>query len=274
MRVSSGSTYRTASASRASRTSAPIAGRVSDGRRWVSTVAVRTGFTARPRARRLRGPPPAPPRLGQPNERLEVALGARQPGAGVAHHGRPQPAGGRAHGHQRPPPRRGVPHDPALADLAPPDLELGLDQGQAVEPLGRAAEHGRQDLGQRDERDVDHDQVRRVGQLVGTQRARVAPFDDRHPRIGAEPPGKLAVGDIHRDDVRNPGLEQAVGEPARRGADVERPPPRHRNGERVQGVSQLDAPARDERRRRHDLELDVVGHELAGFLGPPAVGQQ
>ena len=145
-----------------------IAGRVSDGRRWVSTVAVRTGFTARPRAR------PAPdPRaarraaLGQPHERLEIPLrtraarSSRSPARWRRARPRAEPTDD-----QRGAGARGVAHHAALADLPAPHLELGLDQRQAVEPLRRAGQHGRQHLGQRDERHVDHDQIGRVRQLA------------------------------------------------------------------------------------------------------------
>ena len=60
-----------------------------------------------------------------------------------------------------------------------------------------------------------------VGQRVGDERARVGALDHGDPGIGPQAPGELAVGDVEGDDVRGAGREQAVGEAARRGADVE-----------------------------------------------------
>ena len=44
--------------------------------------------------------------------------------------------------------------------------------------------------------------------------------------------------------------------------------------ERVERVGELDPAARDERRRRGDVELDVVGDELPGLLRPPPPGAE
>ena len=52
-----------------------------------------------------------------------------------------------------------VAHDAALADPAAAELELRLDHRQGVEAGRPRSEHGGEDLAQRDERDVDHDQV-------------------------------------------------------------------------------------------------------------------
>ena len=65
-------------------------------------------------------------------------------------------------------------------------------------------------------------------------------------------------------------LQQAVREAAGRGADVEAAAPRNRYGERVEGVGELDAAARNEWRRAVDIELDGRVDELARLLRPPA----
>ncbi len=164
-----------------------------------------------------------------------------------------------------------VAHHAALADTLPPHLELRLDHRQAVVPRRGHAEHGRQHLPQGDERDVDHDQVGRVRELVGLDRARVATLDHGHALVVAQPPVELAVGDVERDHVRGAALQQAVGEAARRGADVERLAPRDVDRQRVERVGELDAAARDELGRSVDAELDVVLHKLPrlGRSGAP-----
>jgi hypothetical protein len=74
--------------------------------------------------------------------------------------------------------------------------------------------------------------------------------------------------------VLGAALEQAVGEAAGRGADVERPPAGHRDAERVEGVGQLDPAAGDERGRADQRELHVVGDELTRLLRPATVGPE
>ena len=74
--------------------------------------------------------------------------------------------------------------------------------------------------------------------------------------------------------MRGAVLQQAVGEAAGRGADVEATAPLDRNAERGQGVLQLDAAARDVPRRRVDGHLHRGVHELARLRRTPPVGSQ
>ena len=87
--------------------------------------------------------------------------------------------------------RVGRPDDSPSTHLVAAGLELRLDQGEAVEARRGAADHRREDLGERDEGHVDHDQVRLEWQLAGLERARVGALDHGHPRILAQPPVKL-----------------------------------------------------------------------------------
>ena len=74
--------------------------------------------------------------------------------------------------------------------------------------------------------------------------------------------------------MRGARLQQAVREAAGRGADVEAPTPRRVEPERVEGVAQLDAAARDVGRRRVDAELDVGLDELARLGGARVPGAE
>ena len=116
---------------------------------------------------------------------------------------------------------------PPLPTPLSADLELRLDQRQAVVSGGGAGQDGRQDLRQRDERDVDHDQLGSVRKLVRTQLRALRRSINGHPRILAQPPVELAVGDVERDHVHGAALEQTVGEATGRGADIERPATGH-----------------------------------------------
>ena len=65
--------------------------------------------------------------------------------------------------------------------------------------------------------------------------------------------------------MRRAALQQAVGEAAGRGADVEAPAPGGVDAGRLERVGELDPAARDEARALVDGELDVLGDELAGL---------
>ena len=84
--------------------------------------------------------------------------------------------------------------------------------------------------------------------------ADVRPLEDDHARVVANLRVQLPVADVERDDPRGPALQEDVGEPARRRADVEAVEARDVDPERVEGVRQLVTCARDVRRRPLDLE--------------------
>ncbi len=76
---------------------------------------------------------------------------------------------------------------------------------------------------------------------------------------------QLAVADVERDHARGAALEQHVGEPAGRRADVEAVEPGDVETERVERIRELVPGTRDVRRRRLDLERRVLVHLLAGL---------
>ena len=223
LRTSSASNTSVAPARRAAATSSPRASAEPPlRRRWVITTAL----TRRPRrAARRRRRPRAPPSPSHTNV-SRLPAGPGQARGGEAQHRGAQLLRAGRHGAQRGAPRLGVAHHAAAAHVLAAGLELRLDHRERVEALGGARQHGREHLAQRDEADVEHDQVGRVGQLRRLQRAGVGALDHRHPRVLAQRPVELAVGDVERDDVLRARLQQAVREPAGRGADVEAAPPR------------------------------------------------
>src|SRR5262249_17858083 len=74
---------------------------------------------------------------------------------------------------------------------------------------------------------------------------------------------KLSVPDVERDHAGGTALEEHVGEPSRGGADVETVETGRLDMERIQGVIELLAAARDEPRAALDLELGVGLHLLS-----------
>ena len=231
-----------------------------------------TGHGSTTRARRLEvGVRAGAPALGQPHEGLLVALGARQARGREAEHRGAVRAGAAADGDERRAAIVGRAHDAALAHPLAPDLELRLDHGQRVEALRAAGEHGGQHLGQGDEGEVGDHEVGGVGQVAGDEVAGVRALDHRDAIVGAQRPVELTIGDVEGDHVGRAALQQAVGEAARRGPDVQAPAPGDVDARRLQRVGELDPPARDEARALVDGQLDVLGHELAGLGGAIAV---
>ena len=135
-----------------------------------------------------------------------------------------------------------------------------------ADAAGDCSEH----LRDRDERDVNRREVGREGQLVGTEVARVAALDHLDPRVVAQAPVELARGDVERDDALRAVLQQAVGEPAGRGADVEAAEPADIDSEHIERVLELDAAAGDVGRWLGDRQLGVLGDELAGLGRRPS----
>src|SRR5213075_2884290 len=111
------------------------------------------------------------PRLREPDEALAVAGRAGQTRARVAEHIQTQPLAGRlANRDERRPAIVGRADHAALPDQLPSDLELRLYERQAVEARRRRAHHRAEQLRERDEGDVDRDQVRREGKLAARER--------------------------------------------------------------------------------------------------------
>ena len=114
----------------------------------------------------------------------------------------------------------------------------------------------------------------RNGRCVGRERAGVGALDHGHARVLAQAVVELAVGDVERDDVLRPALEQAVGEAAGGGADVERAAAADVDLQGVERVRELDAAAGDVGRRAVDLELDLRVDQLARLLRSAASGAE
>src|SRR5688500_2969467 len=88
-----------------------------------------------------------------------------------------------------------VAHDPTLADLLATDLELRLDERDDRLARWRAQQlaDARQDERQRDERDVDHREVTRLGHLLELGVADVLALEHDDARIAAQRPRELPV---------------------------------------------------------------------------------
>ena len=104
----------------------------------------------------------------------------------------------------------------------------------------------------------------REGQVGRAHLARVEALDHGHPRVLAQACVDLAVGDVDRGHPSGAALQQAVGEAAGRGADVEAVAAGDVDPERLERVLQLDAAARDVARPRVDEQRRFGLDQLAG----------
>ena len=116
--------------------------------------------------------------------------------------------------------------------------------------------------------------VGREGKLGRLELARVAALDHGHPRVVAQAPVELPMGDVEGDHARRAALQQAVGEAAGRGADVEAVEAGDVDSQRLERVRELDAAAGDERRRLDHEQLGVVGDQLARLARERAVAAE
>ena len=129
----------------------------------------------------------------------------------------------------------------------------------------------REDVAQRDERDVDADARDRsagIRKVAGLQVPGVGVLNDRDARIAPDLPVQLAVADVERDHVGGAALQPDVGEAAGRGADVERDASGGIDGKDVERVRELDATAAHPRMiRTGDANLGIDPDQAAGLVG-------
>src|SRR5688500_12772187 len=93
-------------------------------------------------------------------------------------------------------------HDAALPDLTAADLKLGLYQHYDLPGIAEKHYESRQDLSNRDKRNVHHDEIEFVCKIGRLQVTCVHIFANLDPRIASELPCKLVCARIYRNDRR------------------------------------------------------------------------
>ncbi len=158
---------------------------------------------------------------------------------------------------------------PVLADLLAPGLELRLDQQHHVGAGTEQGRNHRENVPQRDERDVGGDDVEvpMVGrQVTWREVTGVDAFETGDACVGAQPPVHLVVTDVQRHHVAGATSQQHVGEASGRGADVQRLTAVHGDGKDVERVYQLERATADVRMiRLSHLQFGVVTHQVSGL---------
>ena len=127
---------------------------------------------------------------------------------------------------------QGVLHQTALADMGSPDLELRLRQQQRVAARPQPPCKMHQRTGERDERQIGHQQVetarwRASGQRRAGEFANMQSFQRHHACVAAQPIVQLAVANVESDHPRRPAAQQHIGETAGALSDVQADEVRH-----------------------------------------------
>ena len=168
-------------------------------------------------------------------------------------------------------PQLRAPRRPVQPGLAA-DLELRLYKRQAVESGRRGGQDrgGEPSVSEMNDTSAD-DQVGRIGKVARLQGRRSgAPSPSLSGRCGSAG----AVRHMpHRCEMTNAGsaLEQAVGEPARRGADVECPTTRLDRFERVERGFQLETRSATRSAAARRRRSAVLRDQRPRLLGPAAL---
>lgn len=112
----------------------------------------------------------------------------------------------------------GVADDAAAGDIGGAGFELGFEEDDAGSGEGEAHRCRGEDFAQRNEREVGDEEVERreFGKVAG-----VGAFEEGDARVVAEALVELGAADIDGEDRSGAALEEAIGEAAGGGAEVE-----------------------------------------------------
>jgi len=168
---------------------------------------------------------------------------------------------------------RRIAHDTALANMLAAGFELGLDQRDQCGALGSERERRRQNRRETDKTRVAGNDVDRLGDLPARQRAGVQALMDDDARVLAQFPSELTMTDINGVNPARAALQQHVGKPAGRSADIQCGPTRYLDAKMIERMNELNAAARDPRviaalDRQCNIDRDLV----ASLVDPPAAG--
>ncbi len=162
-----------------------------------------------------------------------------------------------------------VAHD-SLFDLLPADLVLRLDQCNKIGRRDRERANCRQHVLERDEADVDGDEVRRLGKAVEVPDIGFLQRNDLGPRAQARM--QLAASDVDGVDAPGAALEQHLREAAGRRADVEADAPARIETEMVERGRELLPAPRHIRMRGRGAQNRVGGNLLGRLAHRPVIG--
>ena len=119
----------------------------------------------------------------------------------------------------------GVADDAAFADVAAAGFELRFDEDDSFSKRGRSGEDRGEQERRGDKGDVHHEQgeggLAGLGKCAGSEKAGIGAFNEANTRVVAEFHGDLSEAGVDGGYMGCAALQQAVGEAAGGGADVE-----------------------------------------------------
>ena len=167
-----------------------------------------------------------------------------------------------------------VPHYSARADVLPSRLELRFHQHDCPRAGLEKRHTGWQDFGQRDERDICHQDIDGVGNERGVQVTRVDTLQRNHTRVVTQLFVELVVPDIHRINLGGTMLQEDIREAASRCAEVQGNDIGQFWMEGLNGGKEFPRTARDVLRRRRKREACGLVELLARLANWRAVRKQ
>ena len=204
-------------------------------------------------------------------EEFDVAFGAEEGGGGAVHPFQAELAGAEGADLFDDAFADGGVADDAFGGVFAAGFELGLDEGDQEAAGGEAGGHRREDELQGDEGDVGAAELGDLGEVGGGEVAAVELLFAPHAGVGAEAVVQLVGADVEGEDAPGAVLQEAVGEAARGGADVEAAEVGDVEPEGVKGALEFLAAAADEAGFGEEGELGAFGDGLAGLEGLLAV---
>jgi hypothetical protein len=112
-------------------------------------------------------------------------------------------------------------HNSAAPDFALTHFKLRFDQGDAIRPIRDTLMHRREDVRQRDERNIDGGEFQKSGELARIQVPRILAFEHHDTRVLPQAPRELIVPDVYGKYACGSVLKQTISESARRSAYIE-----------------------------------------------------
>jgi hypothetical protein len=165
---------------------------------------------------------------------------------------------------------RGIDDDTAAATgFRASGFELGFHEGDEVPAGTHQCGDGAQEAAEGDEGTVEDGEVEGLegrGEMGGGQGAGIDAFEGEDTRVLTEFPSQLALTDIDGGDGRDAVLEEAIGEAAGGGADIEGAQVLDLKMEGSEGMFQFVSAATDIAVGCGEIEVVIRSDSAAGFI--------
>ncbi len=153
-----------------------------------------------------------------------------------------------------------------LFHLRPAGLELRLHQGEHHPIRPHQAGKPWEDEAQRDEGNVDGDEIYFLPDVLEAKITGVEPLLHHHPRIVPELPVQKAAAHVHGVDLSSPVLEETIGEPPSGCADIQANLSRGIDPEGLERGRQFFPAPGDIARGREELNMRRRGNRRTGLV--------